>query len=217
MPNLENLWITSPIAEPAHHTPRLDLKGLNRLRILSIFGFCLRECPVLPSSLERLTIGYGTLWTTYPTGRPIGYSNLKYFELDCMSGPATDVLDHLLSGPMSSLETLHVRGCHSIWGDDFIKWMKEGFLKSITDLNLTNTCDVDDSLVDAVVSTMPNLKHLNLSQTQITGLSVKSLADTENLKLEKLVVRNLATPINRDAIEYGRSRGIHIPPPFSSS
>jgi hypothetical protein len=55
---------------------------------------------------------------------------------------------------------------------------------------------------------------LDLSRTHITGITLKDLADSEKVKIEKFSAKNCATPLSLDAVEYALRRGIRIPSPL---
>ena len=121
----------------------------------------------------------------------------------------------MIDGYFSALESsltpdltiLDIAYCN-FTAEELVPFMKKGYLRSVTELGIPGIMGMNDSITEIMIDTMPSLKMLNLSLTEVTGYSVKLLADAPNMNLERILLLNPATPISRDAIEYGRSKGI---------
>jgi len=130
-----------------------------------------------------------------------------------------DTLSLFLLHSKAPLRTLHVNLCHNIRGQDFLKLLSDPDranpeLEKITDLGVACMTDMDDINVGHLWATLPQLKVLDISQTKITGCTIRRFADTRNedsaaAKLDVLIIKG-CDDISRDAIDYGRNMGLNI-------
>ena len=74
---------------------------------------------------------------------------------------------------------------------------------------------VDDVGARRIFTLLLDLKVLNLSYTQITGVTIRLFADArtsesaEGARLDRLVVRG-CEGVSSDAVAYGRERGLEV-------
>lgn len=73
---------------------------------------------------------------------------------------------------------------------------------------------IDDLSVKNLSAMFPNLQILDLSQTRITGCTIRMFADARNDesavgKLDSLIIKG-CDDVSRDAIDYGRQMGLKI-------
>ncbi|KAM5456460.1 hypothetical protein McanMca71_005555 [Microsporum canis] len=214
MPALEELSILGDDAKILLHDLDTDLSGHPCLREFYITNVTLdAHIKALPKSLECLS-----MILVSSSRMPIhsynfleGLFNLKELYYHRSSYDIDYMLERYFSAlePRSTpiLTTLGLSNCQASAGN-LVPLMKKGHLCSITDLIISGIIGVDDSITEVMVDTMPNLKRLDMSGTIITGYSIKLLADAPNMKLEKMALHSTLNPINRDAYEYGKSKGI---------
>lgn len=117
------------------------------------------------------------------------------------------------------LRTLHVNLCHNINSEDFINILNDPDganpeLKELTDVGVACMAGMDDWGVGNLSAVLPNLKILDLSQTRITGCTIRMFADAWNdesavEKLDGLIIKG-CDDVSRDAIDYGRQMGLKI-------
>lgn len=88
-------------------------------------------------------------------------------------------------------------------------------LEKMTELSVTHMRGVDDVGSRRIFTLLLDLKVLNLSYTQITGVTIRLFADArtsdsrEGAKLDRLIVRG-CEGVSSDAIAYGRERGLDV-------
>lgn len=87
-------------------------------------------------------------------------------------------------------------------------------LKELTEVGVACMADMDDINVAHLWAKLPNLKVLDLSQTRITGCTIRMFADIRAeeagaAKLDTLIIKG-CDDVSRDAIDYGRQMGLKI-------
>ncbi|KAK2836840.1 hypothetical protein FQN49_006670 [Arthroderma sp. PD_2] len=211
-----------------------DISGHPCLRSLSLYSLRLSDrLGGLPRSLENLQmslISHTDRMLLFDTDTDTdtntntgnynlleGLSNLKalrFYNTDYHI--SYKMLNKYFSNtePSPTLTTLILSRCPLVDANNLVDLMKKGYLRFITDLDVGFMAGVGDSTVEVMVDTMPNLKKLNLSYTTVTGYSIKLFADATKTKLETVELSGTLKPISRDAVEYGRSKGINVGTPM---
>ncbi|KAJ5225063.1 hypothetical protein N7468_006288 [Penicillium chermesinum] len=126
-------------------------------------------------------------------------------------------LVHFLSTFKPTLRTLSLDACPRFKPTDF-HW--DDFagtpeLQYLTDLSLASFRDIEDKYATKLFEFFSDLKSLNLSSTEITGLTIRKFADARNSdshavpKLDRLIVKNCER-ISSDAVLYGREKGLDV-------
>jgi F-box/TPR repeat protein Pof3 len=230
-PNLEELrLIWNPARSCSYRfNPVQDGETLPPLRILELRGAAVQQnfYTILPTTLETLRFfsgsienalvgGFGGNFLT-PSGNEL--PNLSTLIFNDTPWVNLNTLSVFLLQSKAPLRSLHVNLCHNIKGQEFLKIISDPEkanpeLANITDLGVACMTDIDDTSVGHLWATLPHLTVLDLSQTKITGCTVRMLADTRNedaasAKLEVLTIKG-CDGVSRDAIDYGRNMGLKI-------
>jgi F-box/TPR repeat protein Pof3 len=177
----------------------------------------LDDFPELPQSLEYISLSQCRASQRHMFSSAVEATTLPNLKTAILNGsnvPSYEFLFGLLTNLKAPLAHLDVEGCPNIWKEGLQRLMLEGHLSTLTDLNIAGLAGIDDSLTPVIIDNMPNLKVLDLSRTHITGITLKDLADSEKVKIEKFSAKNCATPLSLDAVEYALRRGIRIPSPL---
>ncbi|KAJ5606868.1 Tetratricopeptide-like helical [Penicillium hordei] len=227
-PNLEELGL---IWEPARSQsyqfdPVQGKEPLPPIRILDLRGAAVRHVfySILPSSLETLRLFSGSIEISH-LGRNMltpgenELPNLKTLIFNDTPWVNRSTLSLFLLHSKAPLRTLHVNLCHNINSEDFINILNDPDgvnpeLKELTDVGVACMAGMDDWGVGNLSAVLPNLKVLDLSQTRITGCTIRMFADARNdesavEKLDGLIIRG-CDDVSRDAIDYGRQMGLKI-------
>ncbi|EFR02976.1 hypothetical protein MGYG_05975 [Nannizzia gypsea CBS 118893] len=216
MPVLEELEVSGVDVEMKLHGVDTDLSTHPSLRAISFSKFTLDAyIKALPICLAELSLT-SVLVNPAIAGTPVysflnGLSKLRALSFCSLSFDISAMVDEYFSALDPGLTpdlTLFNVAYSNVTARELVPFMKKGYLRSITELSIPGIMDMKDSITEVIADTMPNLKTLNLSLTEVTGYSVKLLADAPNMNIERIILLNPATPISRDAIEYGRSKGI---------
>lgn len=216
MPALEELEVSGVDVEMKLHGVDTDLSDHPSLCALSLSKFTLDAAlKALPTRLEELTLN--SVLVDPVTGTIPVYSflnglsklrELNSYSLSCDIGFMLDGYFSALESSLTpDLTILNIAYCN-ITAEELVPFMKKGHLRSVTELGIPGIMGMNDSITEIMIDTMPSLKMLNLSLTEVTGYSIKLLADAPDMNVERILLLNPATPISRDAIEYGRSKGI---------
>ncbi|KAL4917105.1 hypothetical protein BDW62DRAFT_218332 [Aspergillus aurantiobrunneus] len=194
------------------HLQKLDLSGLY---IGGDFG--------LPSTLQFLRIRGGAAIEALPfatkateeqSGQPQPFSLPSLTTLILSDVPWVTYLTLLafVADAGAPLGVLHVDSCFRVTAAALVPILREHG-SQLNTLNVAHIMGIQDSTVAALVEGVRTLKVLNLSYTDITGVTVKTLADTkvagDKSSVECIYVKG-CEGISSDAIEYGRSKGIVI-------
>ncbi|CAG8309366.1 unnamed protein product [Penicillium salamii] len=230
-PNLEELRL---LWEPARSRsyrfdPVQDGETLPSLRVLDLRGAAVQHnfYSILPSTLRTLRFysgsienpavgGFGGNFLTPAENKLPKMSTLVFNDTPWVN---IDTLSLFLLHSKASLRTLQVSFCHNINARDFLNLLYDPQrmnpeLANITELGVACMADIDDISVGHLWATLPKLKVLDLSQTKITGCTIRMFADAQGddqttIKLESLIIKG-CDDVSRDAIDYGRSMGINI-------
>lgn len=227
-PNLEELGL---VWNPARaHSYRFDPvqeeEHLPPLRKLDLRGAAVQHdfYSILPASLESLRLFSGSVEAPHLGGNMLTpgeneLPNLKTLIFNDTPWVNHSTLSLFLLHSKAPLRTLHVNFCHNINSEDFINIVNDSDganpeLKELTDVGVACMAGMDDWGVGNLSAVLPNLKILDLSQTRITGCTIRMFADarTEESVIEKLdgLIIKGCDGVSRDAIDYGRQMGLKI-------
>ncbi|KAK2756097.1 hypothetical protein FQN54_005504 [Arachnomyces sp. PD_36] len=214
LPELEELCLID-ILPQGMSSPRFSLSSLSSFRSLHLGGIDTLAFPILPSSLEQLYISGSTKAITqyFPyVETSSGFTklpNLKSLTLTKTKFVDLEFLESMFEETEMELTFLDLSGSLKIDGRDVGKLMLTKHLESVEELNISYVANVTDVLSSMIIEHMPNLKVLNVNQTQITGLFVKDLVDSEDVPLERLFTEKCGN-LGADAIAYARARGVDV-------
>ncbi|KAL1958823.1 hypothetical protein VTO42DRAFT_3660 [Malbranchea cinnamomea] len=212
LPNVEDLCIFKEV-DDSNMSYSFNVENLRHLRRYELHDIIFDTLPKWPKSLEHLALSRGSVFDAHVTEVSEhfeGMTNLKSVTLSNNSFITIEMVTALLTHSKDTLKSLDIQWT-SIEFDELKDLMRAGLLENITHLNIAGICNVGDDATTVIIDTMPNLKILDLSSTQIGPLGLRTLVDTDKLRLEKLSVRNTSLQTSRDIIDYARSRGIQIP------
>ncbi|KAJ5927528.1 Tetratricopeptide-like helical [Penicillium verrucosum] len=223
-PNLEELRLVWDPALPQSYSfdPVRQEGHLPPLRILDLRGAAVRHnfYSILPTSLETLRLFSGSIriggnMTPGENELP----NLKTLIFNDTPWVNRATLSLFLLHSKAPLRTLHVNLCYNINSEDFINILNDPDganpeLKKLTDVGVACMLGMDDWSVRNLSAVLPNLKILDLSQTRITGCTIRMFADARNdesavEKLDGLIIKG-CDGVSRDAVDYGRQMGLKI-------
>lgn len=205
--------------------PGLETPHLPPLRILDLHGAAIRPsfCSLLPTSLEALrfyagSIGPAHLGNTFNRD-PVTLPNLKTLVFNDAPWVNHSTLALFLLRSKAPLRTLHVDLCHKMNSSELfgVLYLLDKFnpeLRELTELGVVCMAGIDDLSVKNLSAMFPNLQILDLSQTRITGCTIRMFADARNDesavgKLDSLIIKG-CDDVSRDAIDYGRQMGLKI-------
>ncbi|KAJ5951720.1 Tetratricopeptide-like helical [Penicillium vulpinum] len=226
-PNLEELRLIWDPAQPRSYQfdPVGEEEHLPPLRILELWGAAVKLTfySILPTSLETLRMFSGSIDTPNSANlfipRNNELPNLKTLELNDTPWANNATLSLFILHSKAPLRTLRVNLCHKIKSEDFLNIINDpdGInpeLKELTELGVVGMAGMDDWSVRNLWAVLPNLKILDLSQTRITGCTIRMFADARNeesatVKLDGLILKG-CDDVSRDAIDYGRQMGLKI-------
>ncbi|OCK85880.1 hypothetical protein K432DRAFT_388256 [Lepidopterella palustris CBS 459.81] len=230
-PNLAHLklnsWQTSPhsgLLEEQDFTP------LPSLTSLALTRFTLSTFPRLPPSLHTLILSSDNC-VNFTTLSPLSARNdqnaldahlplLRDLEISCVAGIGAGLFEKLLledgnSGGVeegerggSKLMRLSLANADIPDAVTLFALLSNPRLAALSILDLT-AGPVDDEAVAALITLFPNLTHLNLAKTRVTGVSVKALV--KNLGkpgLKWLGVDYCMGITSEDAVRLARGRGV---------
>ncbi|CAP96121.1 Pc21g12240 [Penicillium rubens Wisconsin 54-1255] len=227
-PNLEELGLVwDPArAQSYRFDPVQEEQHLPPLRILDLRGAAVQHnfYSILPASLESLRLFSGSVEAPHLGGNMLTpgeneLPNLKTLVFNDTPWVNHSTLSLFLLHSKAPLRTLHVNFCHNINSEDFINILNDSDganpeLKELTDVGVACMAGMDDWGVGNLSAVLPNLKVLDLSQTRITGCTIRMFADarTEESVVEKLdcLIIKGCDGVSRDAIDYGRQMGLKI-------
>lgn len=203
--------------------PDDEVWRLPPLRRLELRGATLRSnfYEVLPSSIEYLHIRGSRSFAGWLDSPDVKFPYLHTLIIDDCSWFQERFLVTFLITAKAPILTLRLSACSGLSARDLIsllsraKQMDCPALESMTELGLTQHRDMGDEATQSIVRMLPALKVLDLSETPITGVTIRFFADqrnsesTEMARLECLVVRD-CSEISRDAVAYGREKGLKV-------
>ncbi|KAL4901777.1 hypothetical protein BDW74DRAFT_159496 [Aspergillus multicolor] len=193
------------------HLKKLDISGLY---IGGSFG--------LPSSLEFLRIRGGAALEALPFAtvdetsedpqtQPLDLPNLTTLIFSDVPWVTHLTLQAFVIEAKVPLDVLHVDSCFRITAASLFPILRAG--SHLHTLNVSHIMGIEDSTVAVFVDALKTLKVLNLSFTEITGVTIKALVDTQTAddksSVECVYVKGCER-VSSDAIEYGRSHGLVV-------
>ncbi|KAL2824781.1 hypothetical protein BDW59DRAFT_147079 [Aspergillus cavernicola] len=188
------------------HLQKLDMSGLY---IGGDFG--------LPPSLQFLRIRGGAAIEALPFAsatedQPLHLPNLTTLIFSDVPWATYDTLYSFLVDAKAPVSVLHVDSCLRVMAEMLIRILCEHDSR-ISTLNVAHIMGIDDMALPRLFGGVRTLKVLNLSYTDITGVTIKTLVDSriadDKANVECVYVKG-CEGISSDAIEYGRSRGLVI-------
>lgn len=219
-PNLEEIRLDwDPPRYQFHLFPRFH-GPLPPLRRLELRGLSIERefMEKMPDSLEYLCFQGGSsagLDEIIPRKHPFPNLHTLIFR---DSGWITTEIFYVFLCHAPRLRTLHIDQCFNLSFDTIITStcsVTESIFRNLVDLNMASLRKVDDDKIPLVAQKMRNLKSLNLSHTNITGCTVRMLADAlhhdgnDLCKLDHLNVWG-CEGVSWDAFSYGRMRGLDV-------
>ncbi|KAJ6071224.1 hypothetical protein N7499_009238 [Penicillium canescens] len=228
-PNLEELRLVwHPARSKSFKFITLEQgETLPPLRTLELHGAQVQPdfYATLPKSLESLRCYAGSV-DNFPPGINImndaenELPNLTTLIFDDTPWVTLGNLTLFLWASKAPITTLHVNYCHNISADDLIKNFIDDpmqinpALSKMTNLGIAGIAGIDDTNVKHICTALPGLKILELSETKITGCTIRMLADSKNddsamAKLDGVIIKR-CDGVDSDAIDYGRSMGLLI-------
>ncbi|KAJ5782112.1 Tetratricopeptide-like helical [Penicillium paradoxum] len=228
-PNLEELrliWYPA-LSESFRFNPVEEDQSLPQIRQLELRGAVIQPdfYSILPASLQELRLDSGSIERADNGSAQIlipaenELPNLRTLTFNDAPWVNPYTLSLFLFHGKAPLRTLCVNDCLNLIGPDLVDLLSDPDganpeLENITEIGASGMPAMDDICVEALCIRLPNLKALDLSQTRITGCTVRMLADSHEEdssvpKLETLTIKRCDS-ISRDAIDYGRTKGLRI-------
>lgn len=212
-PEVHNIY-TFPDGPDRHLPPlrRLELRGKTIEQDL---------CTILPDTIEYLHIRGGSArrpsHLELRDGTLPNLHTLIFIDTGFIS-PQT--LPVFLNDAQAPIRTLYLNECFNMKIYDLFDMIQSTEvpnpeLEKMTELSVTHMRGVDDVGSRRIFTLLLDLKVLNLSYTQITGVTIRLFADArtsdsrEGAKLDRLIVRG-CEGVSSDAIAYGRERGLDV-------
>lgn len=175
---------------------------------------------MLPASVEYLHLreGPGAVFEIDLPDKRLPNLHTLIFN-DCR-WLCTAVLATFLFIAEPPLRILRVEECFNIHMEDLRPVLKDELphnqqISKITELGLVHVSGVDDEVARELFTMFPELKVLDLTRTEITGITIRMFADArasgsdEGANLDFLIVR-CCDDISSDAVAYGRERGLEV-------
>ena len=209
IPNVQSLtfknWDFRDVLNPSD----VDFTSLTKLHRLSLVDNGALGVPRLPSSLQFLEFkGRADENNEGPANMINSYlPDLRSLLMDDTKFNSSH-LSALLRPGKGNLEVLRIVNCCELTEANINSHIQEGFLDQVTKLDLAYSL-VNDTTAELLASNCHHLKDLNLSSTKVTGVGVKALVLKPRGKLECLILAQCAS-VSIDAVEFARSRGIHV-------
>ncbi|KAJ5121101.1 Tetratricopeptide-like helical [Penicillium bovifimosum] len=225
-PNLEELRLLWNTARSRHYEfcpmrgDGEELPILPPLRTLDLRGAVIepRFYSLLPATLESLRVESSGVTDDSLHMYDNKLRNLKTLIFNECLWINNDSLIIFASRSEAPLETLHINFCHKADYAGLSRLLlTPGAMersRGLTELCVACMDGLDDYAMKEVSERLPNLSVLDLSQTKITGCTIRLFADarkdgTKVAQLDVLIIRG-CDAVSRDAIDYGRQMGIKI-------
>jgi F-box/TPR repeat protein Pof3 len=205
------------------YPPSFNPADLPRLQKLDISGLYIGGTFGLPPTLQFLRIRGGAAIEALPFAtpttdesngqlQPLHLPNLTTLIFSDVPWVTHLTLMAFVANAGAPLEVLHVDSCFRVPAAILVSILREHGAHLNT-LNLAHVMGVQDSTVAVLVGGVRSLNVLNLAYTDITGVTIKALADSQmaedTANVECLYVKG-CEGISSDAIDYGRSKGLVI-------
>ncbi|KAL2864918.1 Leucine Rich Repeat domain protein [Aspergillus lucknowensis] len=198
------------------YPPSFNPADLPKLQKLDISGLYVGGEFGLPASLQFLRIRGGAAIEALPfttqEQRPLHLPNLETLIFSDVPWVTYVTLLAFIADSKSPLGVLHVDSCFRVTAATLVAILRE-HASQLRTLNIAHIMGIDDTIVYVLIERLEALKVLNLSFTDITGVTIKMLVDARaagnKANVECVYVKG-CEGISSDAIEYGRSRGLTI-------
>lgn len=198
------------------YPPTFNPLDLQRLKKLDLSGTFIGDEFALPSSLEYLRVrgGAGTEEFPFSNEPPLHFPNLHTIIFSDVPWVTYRTFLYFLLEAKAPLKVLHVDKCFRLHGPGLAQLLCE-HSESLEELNVSHVGSIDDQVVETLIEKLLNLKVLNVTCTEITGVSIKRLADVRSAgsesssQIERVSVRD-CEHVSADAIAYGRASGLEI-------
>ena len=190
----------------------LDVSSLTELEKLNLANVTLGPFPPLPQAIQTLNIS-GLHRCRSPdvsnNARLEKLTRLVMGTFEQYHGiNSIHALYTLLSPNKGNLIELDMTSCTEITSDHLMVLASTGYFSRIEKLYLPKS-QVNDDVAEALATNLPYLRILNVSQTKITGVGIKSLVEKPGAKLQRLYLEHCES-VGIDAVEYARARGIRV-------
>ncbi|KAJ5338993.1 Tetratricopeptide-like helical [Penicillium brevicompactum] len=209
-----------PVQEGEHLPPLrvLDLRGAAiQPNLYSILPDTLHTLRFYSGSIEDNVVGgFGGNFLIPGANRLPKLNTVVFNDTPWVN---QETLSLFLMDSKAPIRNLQVSFCHNIKSKDFLELLgdtngENPELANITELGVACMADMDDINVGHLWTILRKLKALDLSQTKITGCTIRMFADTRKedpteAKMETLIIKG-CDDVSRDAIDYGRSVGLKI-------
>ncbi|KAE8351867.1 hypothetical protein BDV28DRAFT_10935 [Aspergillus coremiiformis] len=213
--NLEELRLDSDPDVFFPYPPSFNPLDLPRLRRLDLSGIYISDDFSLPPSLEFLRICGGAATNEFPFSnrRPIEFHKLKTLMFNDVPWVSNDTMLIFFVEAKAPLEVLYVESCFRLHGTAFWDSLCQ-YASGLKELNMSHVLGVNDAFTSLIIQKMPALKTIHLSFTDISGVSIKTLANARTsgdnvLKVDRIYAKG-CQKLSSDAIAYGRACGIEI-------
>lgn len=129
-------------------------------------------------------------------------------------------LEIFLLGLQPPIRKLYLNQCFNLTSHEFAQILmasreRNPELNQLEEFGFSQSREVDDSFASMFRVVFPRLKVLDLSFTNITGCTIRRLAEhrcsqrNTGAKLDRLIVRGCER-VSSDAIQWGRGTGLEI-------
>ncbi|KAL4954897.1 hypothetical protein BDW69DRAFT_131469 [Aspergillus filifer] len=202
------------------YPPSFNPSEFPKLRKLDMTGLYIGDSFALPPSLQFLRIRGGAATEPVPFSKeedaygntlpPL--PNLSTLILSDVPWATSVTLHAFIEQAKAPLEVVHVDSCFRVTPFIVVSELCKNNCQVAT-LNIAQSSEVDDQLVDRILEMLPTLKVLNLSSTRISGMAVKNIADAredDDKATVDCVYVNRCEEVSADAVEYGRSNGVSV-------
>ncbi|KAH8431145.1 Leucine Rich Repeat domain protein [Aspergillus melleus] len=212
--NLEELRLDSNPEVFVPYPPTFNPLDLQRLKKLDLSGIYIGDEFALPSSLEYLRIRGGAGAEEFPFSNepPLNFPKLHTLILSDVPWVTNRTFLYFLLEAKAPLKVLHVDKCFRLHGSGLAQLLCE-HSEGLEELNVSHISAIDDKVVEMLAAKLLNLKVLNMTCTEITGISIKRLADVRsseaNSQLERIFARG-CEQVSTDAVAYGWASGLEI-------
>ncbi|KAI9368288.1 hypothetical protein BJX61DRAFT_231355 [Aspergillus egyptiacus] len=198
------------------YPPSFNPTDFSRLQKLDLSGLFIGGDFGLPPTLNFLRIRGGAALEAIPftstEDQPLYLPNLNTLILSDVPWATLLTLDAFLVKARSPLSILHVDSCFRLASTALVHYIS-CHATGLHTLNIAHILGVNDSVISTLIGKLRSLKVLNLSYTDITGITIKRLVDPatadERASVECVYIKG-CEGISSDAIEYGRSKGLVI-------
>ncbi|KAL3465159.1 hypothetical protein BJX64DRAFT_69873 [Aspergillus heterothallicus] len=196
------------------YPPSFNPADFFRLQKLDISGIYVGGEFALPPSLQFLRIHGGAAIEALPftlfDDKPLHLPNLETLIFSDVPWVTHVTLMAFVAQAKAPMRVLHVDSCFRITATTLVTLLREYALQLKT-LNVAHIMGIDDTTIYFLIERLTALKVLNLSYTDITGVTLKMLADTQvtdaKAHVDCVHIKG-CEGVSSDAIDYGRSRGL---------